>query len=95
MNIYISDNCSGMNKVPRLDAPTGPLWHSEQIEIRTDGHKRVAVVNMVWEMEADGEYFLTTSDPCYNRSCSAVFTVTCVVCSNRQLNIRQKKGVVY
>lgn len=47
-----------MNKVPRLDAPTGPLWHSEQIEIRTDGHERVAVVNMVWEMQADGEYFL-------------------------------------
>uniref|UniRef100_A0A3Q3EXA3 Interleukin-17 receptor A-like n=1 Tax=Kryptolebias marmoratus TaxID=37003 RepID=A0A3Q3EXA3_KRYMA len=50
-------NCSEMNNVPRSHAPTGPLWDSEQIEIRKDNQEHVAVVKMTWKMKADASIY--------------------------------------
>lgn len=44
-----------MKKVLRSEAPVDPLWNSEQIETRMENQVHVAVVNITWQMQADGE----------------------------------------
>lgn len=70
--MLITDDCSEMNKVLRSDAPVHPLWDSEQIGTRMENHVRIAVVNITWEMQADGEYFDMTRYNCCGGACKPV-----------------------
>ncbi|KAM4552977.1 interleukin-17 receptor A isoform 1-T1 [Fundulus diaphanus] len=50
-------SCSDMDKVPRVDASTGPEWDSVQIKTSMDRDGLVPIMKVAWRLQADGSIF--------------------------------------